>query len=93
MDEKDAKNVVCRFNKALLRESIYQILLYKSCKKDLHTATEKHLLTKPLPRMNPDSQHHINILRYHMLLAQDVLQESQLLLERRKALVVMEIQN
>ena len=43
VDETDAKNCLCRFNKCFLRESVYQILLYKSCKKDLHTATEKYI--------------------------------------------------
>ena len=43
VDETDFKNAVCRFNKPLLRESVYQMLLYKSCKKDLHIATERYL--------------------------------------------------
>ena len=43
VNETDAKNAICRFNKAFLRESVYQILLYKSCKKSLHTMTEKYL--------------------------------------------------
>ena len=43
MDETDLKNCVCRFNKSLLRESVYQMLLYKGCKKDLHIATEQYL--------------------------------------------------
>lgn len=47
VDETDQKNCVCRFNKCFLQESIYQILLYKSCKKDLHTATVKYMQTMP----------------------------------------------
>ena len=43
VDETDQKNCLCRFNKCFLRESIYQILLYGKCKKDLHTATEKYI--------------------------------------------------
>ena len=47
VDETDFKNAVCRFNKPLLRESVYQMLLYKSCKKDLHIATERYLHQNP----------------------------------------------
>ena len=43
VDETDQKNCVCRFNKCFLRESTYQVLLYKSCKRDLHNATEKYI--------------------------------------------------
>ena len=43
VDELDRNNYKCRFNKVFLRESTYQVLLYKSCKKDLHTATEKYI--------------------------------------------------
>ena len=47
VDETDQKNCVCRFNKCFLRESIYQVLIYKSCKKDLHGATEKFIQQSP----------------------------------------------
>jgi len=43
VDETDRENCLCRFNKCFFRESTYQVLLYKSCKKDLHTATEKYI--------------------------------------------------
>ena len=36
LDESDPKNIICRFNKSFLRESIYQIMLYKDQKKVLH---------------------------------------------------------
>ena len=32
LDETDSKNVLCRFSKNFLRESLYQILLYRECK-------------------------------------------------------------
>lgn len=43
VDETDQRNILCRFNKCFMRECVYQILLYKSCKKDLHAATELYL--------------------------------------------------
>ena len=36
LDETDQKNALCRFNKCLLRECVYQMILYKGGKKDLH---------------------------------------------------------
>ena len=33
-----------------MRECVYQILLYKSCKKDLHAATELYLQSVPLSK-------------------------------------------
>jgi hypothetical protein len=32
LDESDPKDVLCRFNKSFLRESTYQIMLYKNQK-------------------------------------------------------------
>ena len=67
VNETDAKNVVCRFNKAFLRESVYQILLYKSCKKDLHTATQSYLQKMSLSRNPLKAEAHIQTMRKHML--------------------------
>ena len=43
LDETDNNNSLIRFNKCLLRESIYQITLFKGSKKDLHATTEKYI--------------------------------------------------
>jgi hypothetical protein len=43
LDETDSKNVLCRFSKNFLRESLYQILLYRECKQQLHTAAAEYL--------------------------------------------------
>lgn len=43
LDEKDSKNVLCRFSQEFLRESLYQILLYRECKQQLHTAAADYL--------------------------------------------------
>ena len=90
VDETDFKNAVCRFNKPLLRESVYQMLLYKSCKKDLHIATEKYLHQNPFSVGKDQSA---EILKQHMLYAQDVETEDGLSFERRTGLMVRRIQN
>ena len=36
LNESDPKNVYCRFNKNFLRESIYQVMLYRDQKQVLH---------------------------------------------------------
>jgi len=36
LDESDPKNAICRFRKSFLRESIYQIMLYRAQKKGIH---------------------------------------------------------
>ena len=43
VDMNEDNKQLCRFVQSLNRESNYQMLRYKGCKKDLHTATEKYL--------------------------------------------------
>ena len=93
VDETDYKNAVCRFNICFLRESTYQTLLYKSCKKDLHTATEKYLQMQPNLTSTKDNSLETEKLLQHMLLAQDTEEEAELLIERRTALVVLRVTN
>lgn len=76
-----------------MRESTYQILLYKSCKKDLHTATEKYIQTIPSLTTMQDNSIMTEKLLMHMKLAQDTDKEADLLIERRTALVVLRVQN
>ena len=84
---------MCRFNKCFLRESIYQVLIYKSCKKDLHSATEKYIQQSPALTAKQDNSLLTEHLLQHMLLAQDTEEEKDLLYERRNALVVLRVQN
>ena len=76
-----------------MREAVYQVLLYKSCKKDLHNATEKHLQQSPNLMTKQDNSLMTEKLLQHMLLAQDTEEEKDLLIERRTALVVLRVQN
>lgn len=36
LDETDYRNIICRFRKCFLRETIYQFMLYRAQKKGLH---------------------------------------------------------
>lgn len=38
LDETDKDNLVCRFQKPFLRESLYQIMLYRDQKNSMHSA-------------------------------------------------------
>ena len=74
-----------------MRESVYQVLIYKSCKKDLHSATEKYIKQSPALTSKLDNMMLTEQLKQHMLLAQDTEEEKDLLYERRNALVVLRV--
>ena len=50
VDESDPKKVHCRFNHSLFRDGLYQVLLHKGVKKDLHDACEKLIQSAPVFR-------------------------------------------
>lgn len=80
LDESDSKNALCRFNKTFLRETVYQIILYRDQKKFLHGAIGSYLSEQP-PRFTdkgPDPDEQINILKHHLLLNQDQKTEKDL---------------
>ena len=90
------KGQLCRFVQPLECESLYQMLRYKGCKKDLHTATIKYLQQiKPSSPLicTVHAQVKTELLLSHMLLAQNCNWEGDLIDERRTALVVQRIQN
>lgn len=65
LDETDGKNDICRFNKSFLRESIYQIILYKNQRKVLHGIFADHLLSQlPSADVSPEIAH--EKLKIHM---------------------------
>jgi len=47
LNESDPKNVRCRFNKYFLRESIYQVMLFRDQKQVLHQQYAEHLQSLP----------------------------------------------
>jgi len=44
LDETDQDNLICRFNKPFLRETLYQIVLYRDQKKGMHGAAAQFYL-------------------------------------------------
>ena len=79
LDESDPKNIICRFNKSFLRESIYQIMLYKDQKKVLHQQLAEHIQSLPSGVMDLDAiSLDIDKLRAHILMGEDVKDESDL---------------
>ena len=51
LNESDPKNIHCRFNKSFLRESIYQVMLYKDQKQTLSKAYAEYLQSLPISNM------------------------------------------
>ena len=96
MDIDENKKQLCRFVHPLNCQSIYQMLRYKGCKKDLHSATVKYL--QQIEPISPKAskmevQFKTEKLLSHMLLAQNCEEEGDLMDERRTALTVQRIQN
>ena len=67
------------------------MLRYKGGKKDMHTATEKFLQMQPGSINKREAGIRSEKLLYHMLLAQNVLNEKELMPERRTALTVLRV--
>lgn len=47
LDETDPKNINCRFNQSFLRETVYQIMLFRDQKKVLHQQLAEHIQSLP----------------------------------------------
>ena len=77
LDETDSRNVLCRFIKNFLRESMYQILLHRDCKQKLHESAAQYLMTSPL-MLQQDPEVEAEKLKAHLLKASDVKNDSQL---------------
>ena len=67
-DQTSAQNFTCRFTKEFLRETIYQMVKYKSVKKDLHNETEKFVQKQPA-LLSGSAEVKTEKLLTHMLLA------------------------
>ena len=48
VDESDPKRVHCRFIHSFFKDALYQVMLYKGCKKDLHDVNEKLIQRMPI---------------------------------------------
>ena len=49
----DPKNIHCRFNKSFLRESVYQVMLFKDQKQYLHSQLAEYLQSLPTSVLDP----------------------------------------
>lgn len=54
LDETDLKNIQCRFNSAFLRESIYQVMLFRDQKQVLHQQLADFIQSLPSSIMNKE---------------------------------------
>ena len=87
-----------RFGKAFLRETVYQIILYRDQKKGMHGGVAEYM-QQEAPKLNhkcdpfcePDVR--ADILKTHMMIAQDRLTEEDLPFNQRVGLIVKRISN
>ena len=93
VDESDPRRVHCRFIHAFFKDALYQIMLYKGVKKELHEANE-HLIQKmPITLNQKKNDTIVHSLKLNMLLSQDVNTEDKLSYARRTGLTVRRLQN
>lgn len=67
-------NLKCRFIKPFLRESIYQVVLFRDQKQGIHGAASNYLLQNEVEGIGENSNPKllVEILKKHMLIAEDV---------------------
>lgn len=54
LDETDMKNIHCRFNQAFLRDSLYQVMLYRDQKQVLHQQLADYIQSLPSSIMSQE---------------------------------------
>lgn len=92
LDETDHKNVVCRFRKIFLRETIYQIMLYRAQKKGLHQLMVQYIQNHP-NALDNDPEQEADKLLGHILIAEDLDSEDKIPSKSRQGLIVKKIAN
>ena len=93
MDESDPTQIHCRFSHVLFRDALYQILLHKAVKKDLHDKVINLAQSAPVFRDHRANEKIALMLKEHMLTAAGVQTEEELPHNRRTGLNVRRIQN
>ena len=48
VDESDLRHVHCRFKHVFFKDALYQVMLYKGVKKDLHEDNEQLIQSMPV---------------------------------------------
>ena len=100
MDETDKNNVVYRFSKPFLRESIYQTILYRDQKQIMHKMAADYFLKNQGSFRVRDKKDSLMLseIRYrqilrHKLIAEDLEEQKDLPTQSRKDLTVNRILN
>ena len=100
MDETDKNNVVYRFSKPFLRESIYQTILYRDQKQIMHKMAADYFLKNQGTFRVRDKKDSLMLseIRYrqilrHKLIAEDLEEQKDLPTQSRKDLTVNRILN
>ena len=88
LDELDPKNSLCRFRKSFMRESIYQIMLYRAQKKGLHKLMVQYIQDNP-----SSSALETDTLLNHILQAEDLDSEDKVPFKAKQGLIVRKIGN
>ena len=78
-----------------MRESIYQITKYSDQKKALHELCANYMISHPgsCAKQNFPDQIQEEILKIHLLKAQDVVKENDLNIQARTGLIVQRLRN
>lgn len=92
LDETDQKNAICRFRKCFLRETIYQIMLYRDQKKGLHQLMSQFIQNNP-NSIDNDPEVEAEKLLNHILNAEDLQREDQVPFKAKQGLIVKKIAN
>ena len=88
VDESDPRRVHCRFIHSFFKDALYQVMLYKGVKKDLHEINEELIQNMPIFLNQRKNDMIAQCLKINMLLSQDVTKEDQLSYARRTGLTV-----
>lgn len=86
IDDNDAKNWTCGFTKKFLRETLYQRLLLRGQKKNLHQLSADYIQNHP----NLEQNHEVEQkkLLNHILVAEDLTTQDNLSFKAKQALTV-----
>ncbi|CAI2375966.1 unnamed protein product [Moneuplotes crassus] len=89
IDDNDAKNWICRFTKKFLRETLYQRLLFRGQKKNLHQLSADYIQNNT--NLEIDYEIEQNRLLNHILVAEDKSTEDKLSFKAKQAITVKKL--
>ena len=93
LDETDSKNWICRFRKSFMRESIYQVMLYRAQKKGLHQLMVQQIQENGQAQSSVDPEIEADKLLNHILMAEDLASEDQVPSKSKQCLIIKKIAN